>query len=118
LSDDERGVAWIDYIIASDDPADKALADEFIARNWAYCETMQWVMRETKAGKLTPETMAQLDEEMKLSQALQARIHQRGQELLASGAAPANAAFAEAWHAQWRKLSSTLPGDDDEAHRA
>lgn len=116
-TDNDRSVGWIDYIIASDDPADKALADEFIARNCAYGETMQWVMRETEAGRLTPETMGKLEEEMGLSQALQERVYRRGQELAASGAAPADEAFAEAWHAQWRNLSPTLPSDDNAIHR-
>jgi hypothetical protein len=102
---EERSVAWIDYIIASDDPADKALADEFIARNWSHAETMRWVMRETEAGRLTSEAMAKLEAETRLSQDLQERICHRGQELMASGATPAEAALAQAWHAHWRRLA-------------
>ncbi|MBE1526877.1 hypothetical protein GGC65_001333 [Sphingopyxis sp. OAS728] len=36
--------AWIDYLIASDDPIDKALVDEHRVRSWAYAQTMQWIV--------------------------------------------------------------------------
>lgn len=116
--DKEPSVAWIDYVIASEDPADKALADDFLARSWSYSQTMQWIMRQTESGKLTEAMMEKLGVEMELSQALQERIYRRGCELAESGAAPADAATAAAWHAQRISLSPTLASDNDPIYRA
>ena len=117
-SDEEPSVAWIDYVIASEDPADKALADEFLARSWAHSQTMQWIMRETESGNLTEAMMEKLAEEIELSRILQERIHHRARQLAESGAAPADAATAAAWHAQRMSLSPTLASDDDPIYRA
>lgn len=116
MSTDETHVAWIDYVIASDDPTDLTLGREFIARQWAFSQTLQWVMREMKAGTATEEALVKIEEEQKLSDELQARVCHRGKELLASGAKPADAAFAEAWHDRWRNISPTLPVDDLDQH--
>jgi len=80
--------AWIDYLIASDDPADKALLDEHRARSWAYAQTMQWVV-----GRDGPEADAfeRLRQENDLANELQSRIHARGLELKDAGAVPATA---------------------------
>src|ERR1700741_2218281 len=99
-SDEEPSVAWIDYVIASEDPADKALADAFLARSWAHSQTMQWIMRETESGKLTDAMMGKLADDMELSRALQERIYHRARHLAESGAAPADATTAAGWHAQ------------------
>ncbi|WP_422058518.1 hypothetical protein [Sphingomonas sp.] len=109
MSDKERTVGWIDYVIASDDPGDKALADEFLASNWSYSQTMQWIVQETATGGLAPEMMAQLERETAAGRAIQERILARGQALAASGARPADAATAEAWHARRRNLCPTVP---------
>jgi 5-enolpyruvylshikimate-3-phosphate synthase len=117
-SDEEPSVAWIDYVIASEDPADKALADAFLAQSWAHSQTMQWIMRETESGKLTEAMMEKLGEEMEQSRALQERIHYRARQLAEAGAAPADATTAAAWHAQRISLSPTLASDDDPIYRA
>ncbi len=110
--DESTPQAWIDYVIASDDPADKALAEEFITSSWSYSQTLQWIVRETATGGLAPEMMARLEREMEAGRAIQERIHARGQALAASGARPANAATADAWHARRRSLCPTLPTED------
>lgn len=112
MSGEERTVGWIDYVIASDDPSDKALADEFLASNWSYSQTMQWIVRETATGGLAPEMVAQLEREMATGHAIQQRIYARGQALAASGARPADAATADAWHARRRSLCPTLPSEN------
>lgn len=111
-TDEERSVAWIDYVIVSDNPDDKALVDEFLASCWSYSQTTQWIVQETTTGGLTPEMMAQLEREMEAGRAIQERIHARGQALAASGARPADAATADAWHASRRNLFPTLPTED------
>lgn len=110
--DDCTPRAWIDYVIASDDPADKALVDEFLASNWSYSQTTQWIVQETATGGLDPEMMVQLEREMAAGRAIQERIHARGQALAASGARPADAATADAWHARRRSRCPTLPTED------
>ena len=42
-NDDESGGGWVDYLIASDDPIDKALLAEFRDRAWAHGQLMQFI---------------------------------------------------------------------------
>lgn len=81
MNDYDRPVAWIDYIIASDDPADKAMITEYNARSWAYGQTNQALHR---IG-FTEDSFARLAEEQRLSKELQARIHARAVELMEAG---------------------------------
>ena len=107
--------AWIDYLINSDDPADKALLNEHRARSWAYAQTMQWVV-----GRDGPETDAfeRLQQENDLVNELQDRIHARGVELMEAGVLPASAEQIAAWNATWVPLVSNLQDDETAGHWA
>lgn len=107
--DDELGGGWVDYLIASDDPADKALLAEFRDRAWAHGQIMQFITRDP--ANVNADTFAQLTEEHELSNALQDRIHARGVELKEAGRRPADAAAFRAWRASWVPLASHVPTD-------
>lgn len=107
---------WIDYIIASDDPADLALLAEFRDRAWAHGQLMQFITADPK--NITSETFEQLTEEQELQNALQDRIHARGVKLRDGGHAPADEAAFKAWRASWVPLASHLPTDDEPISRA
>lgn len=97
--------AWIDYLIASDDPADQALMDEHRARSWAYAQTMQWIVGQ---DGIKPEAFDKLQQENDLANELQARIHARGVALKASGAPAASDEHVAACNATWVPLVSNL----------
>lgn len=107
--------AWIDYLINSDDPADKALLDEHRARSWAYAQTMQWV---TGRDGVETEAFERIQQENDLANELQTRIHARGVELKGGGAEPASAEQIAAWNATWVPLVSNLRDDDTSGHWA
>lgn len=116
--DGERPVAWVDYLLASRDPADHALLDQLLARGWAYSEIMQWVMRQTEDGNLTDEILARMTKEAALCQATQVRIHKRGLELQSAGIRPVGEATAMAWHARRSTLCAKRIGREHEVHRS
>ncbi|KQZ76439.1 hypothetical protein ASE06_07535 [Sphingopyxis sp. Root214] len=107
--------AWIDYLINSDDPADKVLLNEHRARSWAYAQTMQWVV-----ARDGPEADAfeRLRQENDLVNELQDRIHARGFELMESGVPPASVEQIAAWNATWVPLVSNLQDDETSPHWA
>lgn len=105
-----RMTGWIDYIIASDDPADQALLAKFRDRAWAHGQLMQFIAADP--ANINAETWARMEEGQELENALQARIHARGVELRDAGQLPADAAAFKAWRASWVSLASHLPADD------
>ena len=107
--------AWIDYLIASDDPADKALLDEHRARSWAYAQTMQWVVGRDGAEA---DAFERLQQENDLVNELQDRIHARGVGLMEAGVPPASAEQIAAWNATWVPLVSNLPEEGAHKHWA
>lgn len=101
---------WIDYLITSDDPEDKALLAEFRDRAWAHGQLMQFITADP--ANINAETWARMEEGQELENALQARIHARGVELRDAGHAPADEAAFKAWRATWVPLASHLLPND------
>jgi hypothetical protein len=114
--DEELGGGWVDYLIASDDPIDKALLAEFRDRAWAHGQLMQFITADP--ANINAESWARMEEGQELENALQARIHARGVELREAGHAPADGAMFKAWRATWVPLASHVPSDDDPTPRA
>lgn len=107
--------AWIDYLINSDDPADKALLNEHRARSWAYAQTMHWI---TGRDGVEADAFERLQQENDLANELQSRIHRRGVELKEAGADPASPEQIAAWNATWEPLVSNLPDGGAHTHWA
>lgn len=107
---------WIDYLIASDDPTDKALLAEFRDRAWAHGQLMQFIAADP--SNINDETFARMEEGQEAENALQARIHARGVELRDAGHVPADEAAFKAWRATWVPLASHLPSEDEPPLRA
>lgn len=100
---------WIDYLITSDDPGDKALLAEFRDRAWAHGQLMQFITADS--ANINAETWARMEEGQEAENNLQARIAARGQALREAGHAPADEAAFRAWRATWVPLASHLPAD-------
>lgn len=111
-----RMTGWIDYLIASDAPEDRALLDEFRDRAWAHGQLMQFITADP--ANINAETFAQMEEGQELENALQARIAARGKALRDAGGAPADEAAFKAWRATWVPLASHLPSNQDPMPRA
>lgn len=107
---------WIDYLIASDAPEDRALLDEFRDRAWAHGQLMQFITADP--ANINEETFARMEEGQELENALQARIAARGKALRDAGHAPADEAAFKAWRATWVPLASHLSSDQEPMPRA
>ncbi len=109
--DDERPTVggWIDYLIASDDPNDRALLDEFRNEAWAHGQLMQHITADP--ANINAESCALLEEGQERQKELQARILARGEALRATGCQPCTEAAFKAWRARWVPLASHLPSD-------
>lgn len=107
IDQNEATAGWIDYIIASDDPSDKALLAEFRDRAWAHGQLMQFIAADP--ANINSETWARMEEGQEAQNALQARIAERGEALCNAGHAPADEAAFKAWRATWVPLASHLP---------
>lgn len=105
--------AWIDYIIAGNEPADRALIREYNVGTWSHAQLLRWIS--VDPARITTELFTRMEGEQKLADALQKRIHQRGAELQAAGAQPANEGQIAAWEAMWRPLAQNIPVEDDRA---
>lgn len=116
--DGERAVAWVDYLLASREPADHALLDELLARSWAYSEIMQWMMRHAEKGNLTEEMLARTTKKAALCEATQGRIHQRGLELQRAGIKPVGEATAMAWQSRRSRLCAKRIDPEHEVYRS
>lgn len=101
---------WVEYIIASDDPADRALLEEFRNQAWAYGELMRFMMSDP--ANIPEEAFARLEQTQEADNELQARIAARGKALRDAGYAPADEAALKAWRATWVPLASHLPTQD------
>lgn len=95
MGNDDCG--WVDYIIASDDPADRALLDEFRNQAWKYGELMRSITG--YPANIPVETYARLEEAQAADNKLQAHIHARGKALRDAGQAPADEEAFKAWRA-------------------
>lgn len=108
-SDGHVAGGWVDYLIASDDPADKALLAEFRDRAWAYGQLMQFICADP--ANINDDTAARMDEAQEAENDLQARIHARALVLRDAGRPPADEAAFKAWRASWVPLASHVAND-------
>lgn len=106
-----EGGGWIDYVIASGDPVDRALLVEFHARAWAHGQLMRHITADP--SNINEETFAKLEEDQELENALQDRIYTRGKALRDAGRPPCDEAAFKAWRATWVPLASHIASDDD-----
>lgn len=107
---------WIDYLIASDDPADRALLDEFRNQAWAYGQLMQHLTADP--ANINAESYAMLEDGQERENELQDRIRARGEALRAAGRPKCGEAAFTAWRASWVPLASHLPSEDSDIPRA
>lgn len=103
---------WVDYLIASDDPADRALLDEFRNQAWAYGQLMQHLTADP--ANINAESYAMLEDGQERENELQDRIRARGEALRAAGCSPCDEAAFKGWRATWVPLVSHLPLEDGE----
>lgn len=108
MADDAGG--WVDYVIASDDPTDRALLEEFRNLAWSYGQLMQFIVADP--ANINDETAGKMDEAQEAENDLQARIAARGKVLRDAGCAPADEAAFKAWRATWVPLAGHLPSGD------
>jgi hypothetical protein len=90
---DSPAVGWIDYVIASDDADDRALAAEF-AVNWKANQAMQ---DRILAEGPTLEVWQLIERQHRETDELRGRVYARGKALADSGAQPADRGVFEAW---------------------
>lgn len=106
---------WIDYLIASDDPADRELLDEFRNQAWAYGQLMQHLTADP--ANINAQSYAMLEEGQNRENELQARIRARGEALRDAGFSPCDDAAFKEWRASWVPLASHLPSNDEDMPR-
>lgn len=106
---------WIDYLIASDYPADRELLDEIRNQAWAYGQLMQHLTADS--ANINAVSYAMLEEGQERESVLQDRIRARGEALQTAGQQPCDEAAFKAWRASWVPLASHLPSEDDELPR-
>lgn len=101
MSDIPHFVAWIDYLIASDDPADQALATEFRTQDWAMRELVDATADALMAGKAEEGWMEKIQQQQLVCDELTKRVYARAQTLAAGSASPADeATVARDWRAR------------------
>lgn len=116
MQDVPHFVAWIDYLIASDDPADQALATEFRTQDSAMRELVEAIASDLRMGEATTGWLKKMEAQRRICDELTKRVFDRAQALVAEGALPADAAaVASDWRA--RSIGSHLiawPKEDAE----
>lgn len=101
MADIPHFVAWIDYLIASGDPADQALATEYRTQSWAMRELVEATAAEMAAGKIGETWLEKMEAQRRVCDELAKRIFDRAQILMAEGALPADeATVARDWRAR------------------
>ena len=106
---------WIDYLIASDDPADRALLDEFRNQAWAYGQLMQHLTADP--ANINADSYAMLEGGQERENQLQDRIRARGEALRAAGRQPCDEVAFRAWRASWVSLAGHLPSEGGDIPR-
>jgi hypothetical protein len=114
MADDAGG--WVDYVIASDNPTDRALLEEFRNLAWSYGQLMQFIVADP--ANINEETAAKMDEAQEAENELQARISARGKALRDSGHAPADEAAFKAWRASWVPLAQYVPDSENGSRKS
>lgn len=101
MSDSPHFVAWIDYLIASDDPVDQALATEFRTQDWAMRELVEAMTAKMPGGNIAADWLDKMEVQRRLCDSLTKQVFERAQLLVAAGATPADAAtVARDWRAR------------------
>lgn len=108
--------AWIDYLIASDDPADQAMCEEYRALAFENGQRSQWMLEDP--SRITQALFEAVEDHYQRSTDLQKRVHARALELEAEGKKAASGAKLETWWSEWRKLAQTHPDHDAPIARA
>ena len=94
-------VAWIDYLITSDDPADQALATEYRTQSWSMRKLVEATAAEMAAGKIGETWLEKMEAQRRVCNELTKRIFDRAQILMAEGALLADeATVARDWRAR------------------
>jgi hypothetical protein len=113
-ADTDHPLGWIEYVIASDEPADKILAREYLASGWESGQITQAILRAAKDGSLTEALFDNLAKMEARSRLLVKRVHLRGAELRSSGAPPADRAYAKWWLSRFHALGASICDEDDQ----
>ncbi len=92
MPDTPHFIAWIDYLIASDDPADQALATEYRTQSWAMRELVEATAAELTAGQIPAGWIEKMEAQRGVCDELTKRVYERAQVLVAAGASPADEA--------------------------
>lgn len=112
MQDIPHFVAWIDYLIASNDPADQALATEYRTQSWAMRELVEAMSAEMTAGQIAEGWVQKMEAQRRVCDELTKQVYARAQTLVAAGAAPADeATVARDWRA--RAAGTHLAGRPD-----
>lgn len=107
-------VAWIDYLIASDDPADQALATEYRTQSWAMRELVEATATEMMADQTAAGWIEKMEAQRGVCDKLTKRVYKRAQILVAAGASPADeATVARDWRARAAGIHLTEWPDTD-----
>jgi hypothetical protein len=94
-------VAWIDYLIASADPADQALATEYRTQSLAMRELVETTAAEMTAGQIAEGWLEKMEAQRRVCDELTKRVFDRAQALVAGGASPADEATVTSdWRAR------------------
>ena len=114
MPDTPHFIAWIDYLIASDDPADQALATEYRTQSWAMRELVEATAAEMTAGQIPAGWIEKMEAQRGVCDELTKRVYERAQVLVAAGASPADeAAVARDWRARAAGIHLTEWPDGD-----
>jgi len=96
-------VAWIDYLIASENPDDQALATEFRTQNLAMRDLVEATAAEMNEGLFAPDWLEKMEAQRRVCDDLTKQVFERAQVLVAAGASPADeASVAGDWRARWQ----------------
>ena len=100
-------VAWIDYLIASEDSADQALATEFRTQSGAMRELVDETATDMNAGRFSENWLEKMETQRRICDDLTTQVFERAQILLAAGASPADeTTVARDWRARAKGRSS------------
>ena len=114
MQDIPHFVAWIDYLIASDDPADQALATEYRTQSWAMRELVEATAAEMTTGQIANGWLERMEAQQRICDDLTKRVYARAQVLVAAGATPADeATVARDWRARSTGIHLTEWPDND-----
>jgi len=101
MQDIPHFVAWIDYLIASADPADQALATEYRTQGWAMRELVEAAAAGIATGQSAESWIEKMEAQRRVCDELTKIVFDRAQILVAEGALPADQeTVANDWRAR------------------